>query len=306
MISIIIYNFNGIEDLKKNLSHNMNLWKEEGINDIIIIDDNSSDSSIHYIKTHFPAILVLSHERTQFIASTYNRATEEAKHSLLLFTHSTIKLHSFNRKELLNLYKDKNLFALHIKQLVTTKKGTIQQVIPTYTFINGWVKIIHRLEKPSKTGIKNKSTFLYAPSAGMIVNKEKLIQLNGFDPHYDPIYFEDIDVCYRAWQRQWKTLYTDYAILFTNEEYPLLKFYSKKFSLQTKLKNSYLFYWKNITHKRMLTFHIIGIFFKILFFQINHVRAILKGVLLIPNIISHRKNNQTLYSAKEIITLTKY
>jgi GT2 family glycosyltransferase len=101
----------------------------------------------------------------------------------------------------------------------------------------------------------------YAPASCVCYHKGKFKALDGWDRLFRPIYMEDVDICHRAWRRGWRTLYVPSAVT-----YHLQHATTKKHSLRSKrefvvhrTKNSFLFTWKNLFHRRLLLLHFLWI-----------------------------------------------
>jgi GT2 family glycosyltransferase len=55
---------------------------------------------------------------------------------------------------------------------------------------------------------------LFAVGGYMAVDRAKFIALSGFDPLFFPAYGEDIDLCLRAWERGWPSLYVPESVVY--------------------------------------------------------------------------------------------
>ena len=53
---------------------------------------------------------------------------------------------------------------------------------------------------------------LYASGAAMLARRDRLLELGGFDESFF-MEFEELDVCWRAWLRGWKTIHVPHATL---------------------------------------------------------------------------------------------
>ena len=55
---------------------------------------------------------------------------------------------------------------------------------------------------------------LFAVGGYMAVDRAKFLALGGFDPLFFPAYGEDIDLCLRAWERGWQSLYVPDSVVY--------------------------------------------------------------------------------------------
>jgi GT2 family glycosyltransferase len=48
----------------------------------------------------------------------------------------------------------------------------------------------------------------------MAVDREKFIELGGFNRLFTPAYCEDVDLCFRAWRRGWRCIYEPNSVVW--------------------------------------------------------------------------------------------
>ena len=58
----------------------------------------------------------------------------------------------------------------------------------------------------TETGSKPGPT-LFASGGHSAYRRDRFLEMGGFDPLFAPFYWEDVDLCYRAWKRGWKILF---------------------------------------------------------------------------------------------------
>ena len=82
-ISVILPNFNGRGLLEKNIP---SLFEALGDidNEIIVIDDCSSDDSVQFLKETYPAIKVIRNEINLGFSATCNKGIKAAKLNLFM------------------------------------------------------------------------------------------------------------------------------------------------------------------------------------------------------------------------------
>lgn len=260
-VSIVIPNWNGKELLEKNLPPLIEaLQYEKGNHEIIIVDDASTDGSVEFIKNSYPQVRLIQLEKNRGFAIACNIGASKSKNDIVFFLNSDVEVKKDFLKPLLTHFDDEKVFATSPKVLTEDKK----------TFAGGkngagfklglfWV---HR--DIDKGQIKNVSTSLFATAGSSAFAKRKFIKLGGFDELYRPFYWEDIDICYRAWKRGWKILYEPKSIVYHKHQSTISKVLKQSQIECIHRKNKFLFMWKNIVDKKFLLQHFLLLPFNLL------------------------------------------
>jgi len=88
-----------------------------------------------------------------------------------------------------------------------------------------------------------------------MVNRQKYLALGGFDSMYHPLYYEEIDLSYRALKRGWKVHYEPQSIAYHKVQATITRQEKLRRISLISARNNYLFVWKNILDRSMtLTF----------------------------------------------------
>jgi GT2 family glycosyltransferase len=105
--------------------------------------------------------------------------------------------------------------------------------------------------------VEETSPTLFTTGGAGAFHRRRFLELQGFDRLYHPAYWEDIDLCYRAWKRGWRSLYEPKSVMYHKHRATIgKKMKSRKLSLITG-RNSYLFLWKNITDRDLFLKHLL-------------------------------------------------
>ena len=99
------------------------------------------------------------------------------------------------------------------------------------------------------------STFWVSGGSGAF-RKDLWEKLGGFDPLFNPFYWEDIDLSYRAKKAGYKVLFEPKSVVFHNHESTIGVNFSKNEINVISSKNQLLFFWKNISDKNLLINHL--------------------------------------------------
>jgi N-acetylglucosaminyl-diphospho-decaprenol L-rhamnosyltransferase len=85
-----------------------------------------------------------------------------------------------------------------------------------------------------------------------LFRRDKFLALGGFDPLYEPMGWEDADLCTRAWARRWPTLYVPQSLIHHKSSASI----SKAFSLQARrslgFRNATLWLVRNAPRRELV------------------------------------------------------
>lgn len=301
MISVIIPNFNGLPLFKTHLKTTVDHFKSVGINDIIIVDDASTDDSTAYISQEFPEITLLKNKTNQGFSATCNTGATAAKESILLFLNTDMLPQHLHPQQIIDTFKDPTLFALSPKIERKNDSGTlINEAITTGYFRGGWFS---SEVNPDYATHNPASSFpiLWACGGACFIDKNKFESLSGFDTLFSPFYFEDLDLSYRAWKQGWQVIYTSETSFFHQHQATIGSYYSKQEIENIHLKNQYLFMWKNLTYLPFLVSHILTLLLKIITFQITDIKAIFNAIKRLPKVLKYRLSIKQTHSDPTIL-----
>ena len=117
----------------------------------------------------------------------------------------------------------------------------------------------------------------FVPTSHAAYSRQKLLSLGGFDDLYRPIYWEDVDLCYRAWQRGWRVIVEPSSVADHALQGTTRRIYSPLAIQSIYWKNRFLFIWKNIRDKTFIMEHLACLPFLLLGLPAVRGRAVLKG-----------------------------
>jgi GT2 family glycosyltransferase len=230
IISVIIPAWRGIELLRQNLPAILKLKADQ----VIVVDDASPTNDGEYIKQNFPDVSVLTNAHNLGFGRSVNRGVSQADGDIILLLNQDVNPSKDLLKYLEPDFQDDQVFGV---SLAEEQFGPSEGI-----FANGY--IAHRPIKPVPK--KPTSTFWVSGGSGAF-RKSIWDQLGGFDPLYDPGYWEDVDLCYRALKQGWKLLWDPRAQVEHEHE---TSFGSKAFGQLRKQRlqerNQLLFTWKNL------------------------------------------------------------
>lgn len=260
-ISIIIPNYNGEEILKKNLPKVLASVRDykNGTVEIIIPHDPSTDNSKSIIDAFITSItekhirgktIENKNKKEAGFSKNVNRGVNLATGDILILLNSDVAPHKDFLEPLLRNFEDHTVFAVgcmdeSIEDGKTVLRGR---------GIGKW----HRGFLHHAAGALDNTNTLWVSGGSGAFRKNMWERLGGLDPLYNPFYWEDIDLSYRA-------LKVGYKLVFEPES--RVRHEHEKGAIKTKFKaghvrkivyrNQFIFIWKNITQRKLLLSHFL-------------------------------------------------
>lgn len=302
-ISVVIPNWNGKQLLKTNLPH---LIKEMenygGDNEIIIVDDASTDGSPKFIRDTYPFVRVLELKQRQGFPIAANQGVAESKYDMVLLLNSDMIVDKGFLSPLLNYFDDEKTFAVSNKAMKDENTPLTRPHIMDFKW--GFFR-------ESYISRKNDASFAFGASGGHgLFDRRKFILLGGFDELYSPFYYEDADLSYRAWKRGYRVYFEPNSIVYHEHQASIGKAFSTAYIRFISKRNNFIFLWKNLTDFDLLFQHVIFLPF---FLLLNSVRnpllflSLLGALIRLPLILKARKKEKGFvrYGDRDILALMK-
>ncbi len=255
MISVVIPNFNSATLLKKNLPRLLELLKKTKLeHEVIVSDDASTDGSLEYLKSLEPShqnlVTLRSFVNTGF-AGNVDRGIRAAKGEIV-FTIKTdaIPESSDYFKLMLKHFENPKVFAVSAAlKTVENGKEEIRGNGEIY-FEKGFY--LHRRRHP---GARRAIGSSWSDGSASAFRKDLYLKIGGFDHAFNPFYWEDVDLGFRAWKAGYEIHFEPKAILLHNYKSGAIScHYSPEQIKIISLRNQFIFTWKNADFKHKLLF----------------------------------------------------
>lgn len=246
-ISIVIPNFNGENLLRTNLPKVIEAiknYKDE--KEIIVADDTSIDESrkvVEEIKKENKDLKItfLSNSKNLGFSSNVNRAVKKTTGEILILLNTDVYPKDNFLTPLLSHFKNKNVFAVGCLERSIESDGN---VVLRGRGEGSWKRgfLVH------KKGEVNKESTLWVSGGSGAFRREIWEKLNGFNNLYDPFYWEDIDLSYRALKSGYGILFEPESLVVHEHEKGAIKSrYSQSKIKSIVYRNQFIFVWENAT-----------------------------------------------------------
>lgn len=256
LVSVVIVNWNGKENLKECLD---SLFKVRySPLEVIVVDNGSSDGSVALVKKKFPSIKIVEVKKNLGFAEGNNLGYEKSTGGYILFLNNDCIV-TDNFLDPLVAFLEKN--------------PTVGIVQPTIIFYRPNTRLHNKINSVGSFLLKN--GFLYhqdygknftkqkypkpfeifsAYGACFLVRREVIDKVGLFDPDYF-VYFEETDLCHRAWLAGYSVVAYPSVHVFHKGAQTSEKL-SQAFVQFHSFKNKFYSYLKNLGHYYLLTMFI--------------------------------------------------
>jgi GT2 family glycosyltransferase len=230
-LSVVIPNFNGVSLFPQTLPSLFTALEKSGLPyEILISDDCSTDDSVKYLKENYPDIKVLTTTANGGFSPTINRGIRAARYELVFLLNSDVKLKEDYFTHLIPYFDKADTFGV-MGQIINWDDDRIQDGAKLPTLQGAKIKTFKNF-LPSETPVQAGVYTMYLSGAEALVNRDKLLQLGGFDEIFAPYYIEDYELSLRAWRLGWKCYY-DHRAVCRHKTSSSIRSKSKKKHIQT-------------------------------------------------------------------------
>lgn len=304
-IDVIIPNYNGADLIIKNLHSVLDSLAPYPGSKITIVDDGSDapdyQKTLDFIeelkkKEKIP-IELIRQERNSGFSSTVNTGALKSEADFLVLLNTDV---APNKNFLFPIFEDfaknEKLFAVGCMDKSIEGEKEVLRGRGKASWSRGF--LIHR-----KGEVDEKNTFWV--SGGSSVIKTNLFKkFSGFDTIYDPFYWEDIDLSFRARKGGFEVMFEKRSVVTHRHlEGAIKKHFSSSKIKKIAYRNQFIFVWKNITDKKLLVSHFLFLPYYILMALVRFDLAFISGFLLaalrLPAIIKKRSSQKKLYTRSD-------
>lgn len=250
--SVVIPNWNGRDLLEKYLPSVAEALAGDPENELIVVDNGSSDGSAQFVQANFPGVKLMALDRNLGFGGGSNTGVRAAKNDIVVLLNSDMRVERGFLEPLIAGFTDERVFAVSCQILFTDPARRREETGLTQGWWEeGTLRVGHRVDDE----IRSLYPCFYGGGGSCAFDRRKYLELGGFDPLFEPFYLEDADLGYRAWKRGWKVLYQPESVVY-HEHRGTIGRHFRPARIQAVLeKNFILFTWKNIHEWRKLGAH---------------------------------------------------
>lgn len=216
---------------------------------ITVVDNDSTDDSIAWLKSNFPEVQVTKHPNQGM--TSLNSAVASLKSSVAILMNNDVMINA-------------GCIDALVEPLIagqSSEEPPWFMTAPLCRKFDGVTYEGFRTAVGWRYGLVQATAFFpdhekrileRGPTASvgaiMAVDCKRFLQLRGFDPLYLPGRIEDLDLCYRAFLAGYHVLYVPEAVVWHRGMATYRKVFGEAGCDRLATRNTLLFQWKNLRH----------------------------------------------------------
>ena len=244
--AVVILNYNGVDYLKRFLP---TVVENSTKCHIAVIDNNSDDTSLNFIKTNYPDVQLISLKKNYGFSGGYNRGLAYVQADNFVLLNSDVEVTPGWIEHLLQFMRShpevaicqpKILSLQHKEQFEYAGAAGGYLDILGYPFCRG--RIFNHLENDQGQYDDDRIIF-WASGACFFIRANVFNELGGFDEDFFA-HMEEIDLCWRGHRAGYQTAYVGDSCIYhlgggtLKDSNPLKTYLNFRNGLQLLVKNS--------------------------------------------------------------------
>lgn len=285
--AIVILNWNGQKLLEQFLPSIVNFSSE--LADVYVADNASSDTSISFVKQHFPSVKIVKNSGNGGYAKGYNDALSTIDAEVYCLINSDVEVTKDWLPPVLDVFKrNENTAIIQPKLLDFKDKSKFEYAgagggfidLYGYPYCRG--RLFNTLEEDNGQ-FDDQTKIFWASGACFFIRSKVYHQLEGFDEDYFA-HQEEVDLCWRTQNEGFEVEYVGSSTVYhvggatLQESNPKKTFLNFRNSLLNVIKNAPKQWFLFVVFSRLILDGVAGIKF-LLELRPIHTWAIVKAHL---------------------------
>jgi GT2 family glycosyltransferase len=306
-VSIVIPTWNGLELLKRFLpsvikaaDHYSRL--ADAPVEIIAVDDGSVDDSVRWLEQQGFQVsdagartkLILNGRNLGF-GEACNRGFKAARLPLVFLLNNDVEVGLDAIAPLVENFTDAGVFAAH-PRVFDVESGRECGTGKVGGFRRGFIRV-HQSYAPSAGAGGGRLYSIFASGGSAMFDRNRFLAIGGFESLLLPIYWEDVDISYRAWKRGLSIVYEPRSVVDHRVSSTMRKVNQRKIR-QLKHRNRLIYHWINLHDARMLASHVAWVALLALTaplrFDIGFLFAFLEALKRLPQVRARRSEEKQM------------
>jgi GT2 family glycosyltransferase len=273
---IVILNYNGKALLEECLPSIVEAARSARRKTAVtVLDNRSTDDSIDFLQKRFPDVSIVNAPVNRILFS-YNDALARMTEPVVILLNNDIRVDKNFVDPLIDPFEtDETVFSVGTKCLdFDGRSFQGEKSIGGMRFGLFWTDSRYSGYEQDK----DRPSWTAQVALGAF-DREKFLQLGGYDDLYFPGLWEDTDISFQAYRCGWHCLYEPMSIIYHKGQVTFHKEYGSSVRAALAYRNAFLFMWKSFSGFSFVLSQFFWVPLRILFALIRGKSELLLGFL---------------------------
>lgn len=171
----------------------------------VVVDDSGDGRVAGALAAEFPGVRWIVHAANQGFGRSASEAVAAAPAPIVVLLNDDAVLLTDPTESLRDAFRNPALFAVTF--LALRANDAFREGAKRLVWRFGIPRILHNERDQRPAGPDGARASDYAVGGHAAFHRERFLELGGFDPLFEPFYWEDVDLARRARARGWCTIY---------------------------------------------------------------------------------------------------
>lgn len=260
-VSIVLPSLDSVELLERNLPPLLEEVERRDAGDqVIVVDDTGKDVLAAKLADSFPTVEVVVRESNGGFAPAMRSGVEAARHALVFSMNTDVRVRPRFLEPLIELLAEEDVAAAVPRVLLDGDERRIES-LTELRFVQGMPEVV-------QSGLSNRSTRMpprpvaiaFAVGGTVLFRRDEFLARGGFDPLYEPFYWEDVDLSMTAWRDGQRVIYQPESVVEHHHRKTIGNLTSEDVFRAAIEKNRLLFTWKFLDDPGQIRAHVAALY----------------------------------------------
>ncbi len=260
-VSVVVPSLEDVDLLERDLPPLLaELEARASGDEVLVVDDTGRDVLSAALGASFPSVRVLARAENGGFARALRAGIEAARHELVFSMNPDVRVRPGFLQPLVACLAEEDVSAAVPRVLL----GGVEERIESLTELRERGGLFE-LSQPGLAGAGGRaaerlSSVAFAVGGACLLRRSEFLEGGGFDPLFEPFYWEDIDWGWGAWRRGRRVLYQPASVVEHHHRGTIGRRVGADLVRAAVERNRLLFAWKNLDDPELLRRHLSALY----------------------------------------------
>jgi len=260
-VSVVIPSLDDRELLERHLPPLLAEFERRAASDeCVLVDDTGERVLGAWCAQRFPSVRVVERERNGGFGRALGAGIEAARHELVFCMNPDVLVHAGFLEPLVACMQSARVHSVAPRVLLNGAAERVESLLEL-EWDEGVAKLRQRgLEGEAAQHESQREPVAFAIGGTCMLRRSEFLAAGGLDPLYEPFYFEDLDLGWRAWRAGRTVAYEPRSVVEHHHRGSIGKRIPKERVRAIIERNRLLFQWKFLDDARLARQHVEALY----------------------------------------------